>query len=344
MRGSPRPIILVNRGFGIQIQADVRETEQETGNRLPSFPQPVRDRRGHREDPRTRSSRSTRRARGEFHEFYARVFEGILPGGDARLHGFLVRSLGRHRFLDGRRQRPARALSTGRSSCIGSSPGSTDAYLRAAPVRGPGLLSRNDDERPHRLRRLWLHEGPWARRRWRCCARAPRDAEKPINSGDRRPPRSSGRSPRKCTASSGSSTRGGGCERFGLATTAAASPCTTRSGSSRPCRICERFRSAPGRTSSAAAELMRGRYVMSLKPSPAVLVGSTFNGRSGPTGADDKAGGSPGVQRGDHPEGHQHRLPRACPTVGVGPDRQGDDPGVIMTMTVPWIPAGATRW
>ena len=232
------PFILRNTGFGIQVEADVVETEKDREIASRHFHNQLE----HDEDLEKIRDPVITVAEGRteaFRQFYARVFEGILPVQRRGCTGFwfapwddIVFYMGAGDALEALLVRPEFMHRLISRLC--------DAYLSGLEqFERLGLLARNDTN-------VRIGSGATATRATSSPARASRPRSAPASCGAPPPHRSSARSLPTCTRCSPSNTSGAGSRGSASPTTGAASRCTTRSTAWRPSPTCARSRSAPG--------------------------------------------------------------------------------------------------
>jgi len=271
----PSPFILKNSGFGIQIEADVLETEKD---------REIASRHFHNQfasdediakihDPVIEVDRARTR---EFHQFYSRIFDGILSVETRGCTGFwfapwddIVFWMSADNVLMGLADRPAFMHALVDRLCT--------AYLAGLQqFETLGLLSPNDTN-------VRIGSGGYG---------YTKDLPRPT---DRR----GGPTVAKPSEMWGSATaqifgsvsplmhREFGLEhekrwlsKFGLAYYGCCEPLHNKIAILESLPNLRKLSISPWANVRASAELMRGRYVMSLKPSPAVLAWQGFDGEA----------------------------------------------------------------
>jgi hypothetical protein len=265
----PAPVILRNSGFGVEVQADVRETEEnrEIASRhfhnqfaADADVDKIRDPVIEMDAPRTR----------EFLQFYTRVFEGILPVETRGCTGFwfapwddIVFWMGADNVLLGLADRPAfmHALIDRLSR----------AYIAGLrQFEALGLLSRNDGN-------MRIGSGGYGYTRDLGEAGRPEGPRKPITLWGSATAQIFGSVSPDMHREFGLAYERRWLELFGLAYYGCCEPLHNKIAVLETLPNLRKISISPWADVAAAAELMRGRYVMSLKPSPALLVGSSFN-------------------------------------------------------------------
>ena len=263
----PAPYILRNSGFAVEIQADVLETEKE---------REIASRHFHNQfasdediakihDPVIQVDRART---AEFNQFYTRVFEGILPVQTRGCTGFwfapwddIVFWMNADSVLLGLADRPSFMHALVERLC--------DAYLCGlGQFEALGLLARNDAN-------VRIGSGGYG------------------YTGDLPAPGERGIQPMQQWGSATAQIFGSvspamhrefGLEhekrwlsKFGLAYYGCCEPLHNKISILESLPNLRKISISPWADVAAAADLMRGRYVMSLKPSPAVLAWQSFD-------------------------------------------------------------------
>jgi hypothetical protein len=263
------PYIIENSGFGVQVKADVRETEE--GRQIAS-------RHFHNQfmteedidrirDPVIRVDRSRTR---EFHQFYSALFDGILPVETRGCTGFwfapwddIVFWMNADNVLLNLADRPAfmHAL--------------IDRLIRAylsglAHVQELGLLARNDAN-------VRIGSGGYGYTAGLPRAGGPGRAVTPAELWGSATPQIFGSVSPAMHEEFGLAYERRWLERFGLAYYGCCEPLHNKITILQSIANLRKISISPWADVAGAAELMRGRYVMSLKPSPSILAGTRFD-------------------------------------------------------------------
>jgi len=272
------PLILRNSGFGVTVEADVRETEE--GREIASrhfHNQFMNDEDiGRIKDPFIEVDRNRT---AEFHQYYSRIFEGILPVQTRGCTGFwfapwddIVFWMNADNVLLGLVDRPAFMHALIRRLC--------DAYMSGLrQFESLGLLSRNDSN-------VRIGSGGYG-----YTADLPAGANPSPAAGDIRVARPSelwgcataqifGSVSPAMHQEFGLAYERQWLERFGLAYYGCCEPLHNKIRILESIPNLRKISISPWADVAAAAELMRDRYVMSLKPSPSVLAGASFDPES----------------------------------------------------------------
>ena len=272
------PLILRNSGFGVTVQADVRETEE--GREIASrhfHNQFMEDEDiGRIKDPVIEVDK-TRTA--DFRQYYSRVFEGILPVQTRGCTGFwfapwddIVFWMNADNVLLGLADRPLFMHALIRRLC--------DAYMSGLrQFENLGLLSRNNSN-------LRVGSGGYG-----YTADLPARGSPSTGAGDSIAARPSelwgSATPQIFGSVSPAMHKEFGLayerewlERFGLAYYGCCEPLHNKIKILESIPNLRKISISSWADVAAAAELMRGRYVMSLKPSPSVLAGAHFDRES----------------------------------------------------------------
>lgn len=269
------PYILRNSGFGMQVQADVRETEKgreiasrHFHNQFSSDEDIAKIR-----DPVIEVDRERTQA---FHQFYARVFEGILPVELRGCTGFwfapwddIVFWMGADNVLLGLADRPAFMHALVDRLC-----GAYHAGLRQFETLG--LLERNDTN-------VRIGSGGYG---YTKDLPAAAKGSAAAQFSDAKPNQLWGSATAQIFGSVspvmhnefGLAYEKKWLERFGLAYYGCCEPLHNKIAILESLPNLRKISISPWANVAAAAELMRGRYVISLKPSPATLAGEVFHG------------------------------------------------------------------
>jgi len=264
----PSPCILRNSGFAVEIQADVLETEKE---------REIASRHFHNQfasdediakihDPVIQVDKART---AEFSQFYTRIFEGILPVETRGCTGFwfapwddIVFWMNADNVLLGLADRPSFMHALVERLC--------DAYLCGlGQFEALGLLARNDAN-------VRIGSGGYG------------------YTGDLPAPGPRGVQPMQQWGSSTAQIFGSvspamhrefgldyekrWLSKFGLAYYGCCEPLHNKISILESLPNLRKISISPWADVAAAADLMRGRYVMSLKPSPAVLAWQSFDG------------------------------------------------------------------
>ncbi len=261
----PAPYILRNSGFGIEIKADVLETEKD---------REIASRHFHNQfvsdediakikDPVIEVDKKRTR---EFHQFYSRIFEGVLPVETRGCTGFwfapwddIVFWMNADNVLIGLADRPAFMHALISRLC--------DAYLAGLrQFEALGLLCRNDTN-------VRIGSGGYG-------------YTKDLDGGrDAKPACMWGSATAQIFGSvSPAMHREFGLDhekrwlsKFGLAYYGCCEPLHNKIRILESLPNLRKISVSPWADVPAAAELMRGRYVISLKPGPAVLAWQSFD-------------------------------------------------------------------
>lgn len=260
------PFILRNSGFGIQVEADVLETEQD---------REIASRRFHNQLARDEDVEKIRdpvvtvdakRTEG-FHQLYTRIFEGILPVRRRGCTGFwyapwdeIVFWMGAGNVLEALLLRPEFMHRLIARVC--------QAFLRGLDqFEQLGLISRNDTN-------VRIGSGAYGY-----------TTELRGGQGPARTPELWGSSTAQIFGSVspeqheefGIAYERGWLKRFGLAYYGCCEPLHNKIERLSTIPNLRKISISPWADVTAAAEQMCGRYVMSLKPSPSCLAGPAFD-------------------------------------------------------------------
>ncbi len=274
----PAPYILRNSGFGIEVEADVLETEKD---------REIASRHFHNQfacdediakirDPVIEVDRERTR---EFHQFYSRVFEGILPAETRGCTGFwfapwddIVFWMNADNVLLGLADRPDFMHALVDRLCT--------AYLAGLrQFQALDLLARNDTN-------VRIGSGGYGYTRNLPGRGETQGGE--TQGGEARPLEMWGSATAQIFGSvSPTMHREFGLEHekrwlenFGLAYYGCCEPLHNKISILESLPNLRKLSISPWADVPAAAELMRGRYVMSLKPSPAALAWQRFDGET----------------------------------------------------------------
>jgi hypothetical protein len=270
----PAPYILQNSGFGVHVLADVRETEKDREiasrhfhNQFASDDDIAKIR-----DPVIEMDRD--RTRG-FHEFYSRVFEGILPVTTRGCTGFwfapwddIVFWMGAENVLLGLADRPAFMHALIDRLCRAYHAGLTQ-------FEALGLLAPNDTN-------VRIGSGGYGYTKGLPSSAKGPGAAPPV---DVKPSQLWGSATAQIFGSVspamhrefGLAYEKNWLERFGLGYYGCCEPLHNKISILEELPNLRKISISPWADVAAAAELMRGRYVISLKPTPAPLAGAAFH-------------------------------------------------------------------
>jgi hypothetical protein len=264
------PVILANSGFGIRIQADVLETEKgreiasrhfhnqfQTDDDIEKIKDPIVE---------VDAART-----GAFHEFYARIFEGILPVETRGCTGFwfapwdeIVFWMNADNVLMGLVDRPQfmhRLISR-----------LTEAYLKGLDrFEALHLLARNDTN-------VRIGSGGYGYTGGLRAARPDPAHPAAADLWGSSTAQIFGSVSPAMHKEFGIDYEAQWLRRFGLAYYGCCEPLHNKIGILEAIPNLRKISISPWANVEAAAELMRGRYVMSLKPQPALLAGPSFRG------------------------------------------------------------------
>ena len=263
------PLVLVNSGFGIDIEADVVETEEgrEIASRHFHNQFAADDDIEKIRDPVVEVNQDRTR---EFHDFYRRIFEGILPVETRGCTGFwfapwdeIVFWMNADNVLMGLVDRPEfmhRLIAR-----------LTDAFLKGLDqFEALHLLARNDTN-------VRIGSGGYgytgalpARRGEGACGTADLWGSSTAQIFGSVSP--------AMHKEFGIDYEKQWLRRFGLSYYGCCEPLHDKIGILEAIPNLRKISVSPWANTERAAELMQGRYVMSLKPRPAVLAGSSFSG------------------------------------------------------------------
>lgn len=260
------PFILRNSGFGIQVKADVLETEEEREIASRHFHNQLQTDEDLEKirDPVV----SVDRARtGEFRRFYSRVFEGILPVETRGCTGFwyapwdeIVFWMGAGNVLEALLVRPEFMHKLIARVC--------QAFLRGLDqFQDLGLISRNDTN-------VRIGSGAYG-----YTGDLPRGGERPSTTAELWGSSTAqifGSVSPEVHEEFGIAYERRWLERFGLAYYGCCEPLHNKLERLAAIPNLRKISISPWANVAAAAELMRGKYVISLKPSPSCLAESSF--------------------------------------------------------------------
>jgi hypothetical protein len=261
------PYIVQNTGFGIQVEADVLETEEEREiasrrfhNQLESDEDLVKIR-----DPIVSVDR---KRTTEFHHFYTRLFEGLLPVETRGCTGFwyapwdeIVFWMGAEKVLEALLLRPEFMHKLIARVC--------QAFLRALDqFQHLGLIARNDTN-------VRIGSGAYG-----YTGDLPRSRERSASTAELWGSSTAqifGSVSPEMHEEFGIAYERQWLERFGLAYYGCCEPLHNKIERLATIRNLRKISISPWADVAAAAERMRGRYVISLKPSPSCLAESAFD-------------------------------------------------------------------
>jgi hypothetical protein len=264
------PLILVNSGFGIRIQADVLETEKgrEIASRHFHNQFETDDDIEKIKDPMVEVNQARTLA---FHQFHARIFEGILPVETRGCTGFwfapwdeIVFWMNADNVLLGLVDRPQfmhRLISP-----------LTDAFLKGLDqFESRHLLARNDTN-------VRIGSGGYGYTGALPVQGRSAAPVAPIDLWGSSTAQIFGSVSPAMHKEFGIDYETRWLRRFGLAYYGCCEPLHDKIGILEAIPNLRKISISPWARVEPAAELMRGKYVMSLKPRPAILAGSTFHG------------------------------------------------------------------
>jgi hypothetical protein len=260
------PCILQNTGFGLQVEADVLETEED---------REIASRRFHNQLERDEDLEKIRdpvvsvdrKRTTEFHQFYARVFEGIMPVETRGCTGFwyapwdeIVFWMGAGNVLEALLLRPEFMHKLIARVC--------QAFLRALDqFQHLGLIARNDTS-------VRIGSGAYG-----YTGDLPRARERSASTAELWGSSTAqifGSVSPEMHEEFGIAYERQWLERFGLAYYGCCEPLHDKIERLATIPNLRKISISPWADVAAAAEQMRGRYVISLKPSPSCLAESTF--------------------------------------------------------------------
>ncbi len=264
------PLILKNSGFGVQVEADVIETEKDREiasrhfhNQFESDDdiEKIRDPVIEEDTERTRA----------FHELYARIFDGILPVETRGCTGFwfapwddIVFWMNADNVLLALVDRPQFMHRLISRLCA--------AYMSGlGQFEAKGLLARNDAN-------VRIGSGGYG---YTGQLPGPRRGPPRVGTGDLWGSATAqifGSVSPAMHKEFGIDYEAQWLRRFGLAYYGCCEPLHDKIAILEAIPNLRKISISPWAKVESAAELMRGRYVMSLKPRPAVLAGFTFDG------------------------------------------------------------------
>jgi hypothetical protein len=262
----PSPMILRNSGFGIEVEAEVSETQKD---------REIASRRFHNQlgldgdiakirDPVVELDRARTR---DFRQFYERVFEGLMPVETRGCSGFwfapwdeIVFWMGAQEVLLGLVDRPDFMHALIDRLC--------GAYISGLrQFEALGLLARNDCN-------VRIGSGAYG---YTNDLAAVGQAVKPLGMWGSATAQIFGSVSPAMHREFGIEYEKRWLELFGLAYYGCCEPLHDKIGILESLPNLRKISISPWADVAAAAELMSGRYVMSLKPNPAILAAETFD-------------------------------------------------------------------
>jgi hypothetical protein len=263
------PYILKNTGFGIETEADVIETEKDREIASRHFHNQLisEDDIQKIKDPVIEVDHGRTRA---FFQFYARVFDGILPVEVQGCTGFwfapwddIVFWMNADNVLLALADRPDFMHKIIGRLC--------DAYLSGVrQFESLGMLARNDSN-------VRVGSGGYGYTRELPGGSGRPDDVKTCNLWGSATPQIFGSVSPEMHREFGIDYERRWLEKFGLAYYGCCEPLHRKIGELTSISNLRKISISPWADVAAAAELMRGRYVMSLKPGPMVLAGTSFD-------------------------------------------------------------------